>query len=74
MLRNASSTRVIKSWRVLAGKVASWVELSVYVEGCQRHVITYNITGASPAYVETLIESLNININNLLYELGRIPR
>lgn len=73
MLRNVSSTRVVKRWRAHTSRVASWLHLDVYCEGVTGFSATYNITGASPVYVEALIERLNININNLLYELGRIP-
>lgn len=74
MQQNVNSSKVTKQWRVVAGKVASWVELTVYFEGRQSHILAANITGASPVYVEGLIERLNININTLLYELRRIPR
>jgi hypothetical protein len=45
------------------------------VGGSDLSVIqVHDITGASPTYVEELVERLNIQINTMLYELGRIPR
>ena len=72
--RGASLNRVHKRWRIVTGEVSSWIEVSVWASGHQFQQYSHNITGASPAYVEALVERLNIHINNLLYELGRIPR
>ena len=66
--------RVRKTWHTVVGE-AGYQHLVLSVGGAGLSVIqVYDITGASPAYVEALVERLNIHINNMLYELGRIPR
>ncbi len=48
--------------------------MSVISDGKHEMWYCVNITGASPAYVEAMVEELNIRINEMLYNLGRIPR
>lgn len=76
MQPSASSSKVLKQWGVGVSDYAkeAWLGLIVFQAGRQCYHVSVNITGASPAYVEALVERLNIHINNLLYELGRIPR
>lgn len=76
MQRDVSSSKVLKQWGVGVSYYAkeTWLGLIVFQAGRQCYHVSVNITGASPAYVEALVERLNIHINNLLYELGRIPR
>lgn len=75
MQANANSKTVRKQWRVWDfpnGDRAVHVDIRIY------NVLTWAgtvyITGASPAYVEALVEELNITANAMLYNLGRIPR
>lgn len=76
MRRDVSSSKVIKQWGVSVSDYTkeTWLGLVVFQAGRQCYHVSVNITGASPAYVEALVERLNIHINNLLYELRRIPR
>lgn len=69
MQQNVSSSKVIKQWEVLHEQLIVTVTRPGITIVCSR-----SIRGASPAYLESMIERLNIHVNNLLYELGRIPR
>lgn len=72
--QNVNSSKVVKSWRVVRGSMGTqWLECIAYQRTRQCHSFTANITGASPVYVEGMVERLNIQINTLLYELGRVP-
>lgn len=64
--------KVTKRWYTVGGEGYRRLILSVDAEPSVVYI--QNIDGASPAYVEELVERLNIHINNLLYELRRIPR
>jgi hypothetical protein len=49
----------------------------VHVDDCSHakfHTYDVDITGMSPAHVQRVVEELNIHINNLLFNLSRIPR
>lgn len=73
MQANANSSTARKQWRVWHfqnGKRA--VRVDVRVSNVLTWAATVNITGASPAYVEALVEELNITANAMLYNLGRI--
>lgn len=75
MQANANSSTVRKEWLCndLAGRPTLF--LSVGKAGYLPTLMAaIDITGASPAYVEELIEELNIRANEMLYNLGRIPR
>ena len=46
----------------MAGGASSWIEVSVWASGHQFQQYNHNITGASPAYVEALVERLNLSL------------
>lgn len=73
MQANANSSTARKQWRVWHfpnGDRA--VRVDVRISKVLTWAATVNITGVSPAYVETLVEELNITANAMLYNLGRI--
>ena len=76
MQQNANSSKARKEWEVqqLPHQDRLLVVRTRLPNQYIWHTTCAVITGASPAYVEELVERLNIHINNLLYELGRIPR
>ena len=74
MQQNVSSSKARKEWRVKQQHERTFVGVVVRHKDQFLWGGAFDITGASPAYVEAMIERLNIHINNLLYELGRIPR
>lgn len=73
MQANANSSTARKQWRVWHfpnGGCA--VRVDIRISNVLTWAATVNITGASPAYVEALVEELNISANTMLYNLGRI--
>lgn len=73
MQANANSKTARKQWRVWHfpnGDCA--VRVDIRISNALTWAATVNITGASPAYVEALVEELNITANAMLYNLGRI--
>lgn len=70
MQANTNSSTVRKEWRVQHfpnGGCA--VHVDIRVSEALAWTAIVNITGASPAYVETLVEELNITANTMLYNL-----
>jgi len=74
MQHDASLNKVRKEWSVAHHGDSAWLDFVAYRHGKLCHSSFIDITGASPAYVAGLVERLNIHVNNLLYELGRIPQ
>lgn len=73
MQANASSKTGHKFWCVVAADGHMYLRLVFGTTGCAHNVVqAHDITGASPAYVEALVEELNISANTMLYNLGRI--
>ena len=73
MQANANSSTARKQWCVWHfpnGDCA--VRVDIRISNVLTWAATVNITGASPAYVEELVEELNITANTMLYNLGRI--
>lgn len=73
MRANANSSTARKQWCVWHfpnGDCA--VRVDIRISRVLTWAATVNITGASPAYVEALVEELNITANAMLYNLGRI--
>lgn len=71
---NANSSTARKQWRTCDWEFGHWLFVTVDYGGVDTLDVWHNITGASPAYVEALVEELNIRINEMLYNLGRISR
>ena len=70
MQRDVSSSKVRKQWAVFHYHLTLMVTLNPSTTiVCSRYVL-----GASPAYLESMIEELNIEINAMLYALERIPQ
>lgn len=75
MQANANSSTARKEWLCNAPTGRPTLFLSVGKDGfLPTLTAAIDITGASPAYVEALVEELNISANEMLYNLGRIPR
>lgn len=77
MQANASSKMARKEWRVLHLAPAGAYLLQVAVrhnEAPVWHHYQLEVTGASQAYLEAVIEELNIQINAAIYNLGSIQR
>lgn len=75
MQANANFSTARKQWCVWHfpnGNCA--VRVNIHISKVLTWAATVNITGASPAYVEALVEELNIRANEMLYNLGRISR
>lgn len=70
---NANSSTGRKKWRVHRYQ-DTFLEVQYLIADGHDFYYAHNITGASPAYVEALVEELNIHINEMLYNLGRIAR
>lgn len=73
MQANTNSSTVRKQWCVWhfpSGDCA--VRVDIRISNVLTWGATVNITGASPAYVEALVEELNIAANAMLYNLRRI--
>ena len=68
---SVSSKTARKRWGVLYYEDSPFLNLEVQFD---EHLVEYvmAIEGASPAYVEALVEELNITANAMLYNLGRI--
>lgn len=73
MQANVNSSTGRKKWRV-RHYYDTFLEVRYLNASGQEFYYVHDITGASPAYVEALVEELNIRINEMLYNLGRIPR
>lgn len=70
MQQNVNSSKVRKQWAVSHYHLTLLVTPSPSTTiVCSRYVL-----GASPAYLESMIEELNIETNAMLYALERIPR
>ena len=72
-VNSSTAHRVIKKWRVRHYR-DNFLTVAVIFDGKHEMWYSVNITGASPAYVEAVVEELNIRINEMLYNLGRIAR
>lgn len=71
MQANASSKTAYKEWRVVHGFLCVAVK---HADAPVWHRYQVEVTGASPAYLEEVVEELNIHINEAVYNLGRILR
>lgn len=73
MQANANSKTVHKFWHTVTLDGRLYLR---FIFGTTSHAHSvaqaHDITGASPAYVEALVEELNISANTMLYNLGRI--
>lgn len=73
MRTNASSKMARKQWCVWHFPNGDYaVRVDIRIANVLTWAATVNITGASPAYVEALVEELNICANAMLYNLGRV--
>lgn len=70
MQQNVNSSKVRKQWAVFHDHLT----LLVAPSPSTTIVCSRSVLGASPAYLESMIEELNIEINAMLYALERIPR
>lgn len=70
MQQNVSSSKALKRWAVFHG----YLTVLVAPRPSSTIVCSRSVLGASPAYLESMIEELNIEINAMLYALERIPR
>ena len=74
MQANASSKMAYKEWCVVnIGAYLLCVSVK-HADALVWHRYMVNVTGASPAYLETVIEELNILINATIYNLRSIHR
>ena len=71
MQANASSKTVRKRWSTYRARGKHYLSISVDSDGALSGY-AIEITGASPAYVEAVVEEMNIRINEMLYNLWRI--
>ena len=71
MQANASSKTAYKEWCVVHGFLCVAVK---HADAPVWHRYMVEVTGASPAYLEEVVEELNIYINEAVYNLGRILR
>lgn len=71
MQANASSKMAHKEWCVVHGFLCVSVK---HADALVWHRYMVDVTGASPAYLETVIEELNILINATIYNLRSIHR
>lgn len=72
---NTNSSMARKEWRVLhiAPAGAYLLQVAVTCLGAPVwHYYQVDVTGASQAYLETVIEELNIQINTTIYNLRGI--
>lgn len=75
MQANVNSSTVTKEWACVNLGGTLTLFLSGGTTGrLPTAMYAVDITGASPAYVEAVVEELNIRINEMLYNLGRIAR
>ena len=73
MQANANSSTARKQWCVWYFSNGDYaVRVDIRISNVLTWAVTVNITGASPAYVEALVEELNITANAMLYNLGRV--
>jgi len=70
-VNSSTAPRVIKKWRVRHYR-DNFLTVVVIFDGKHEMWYSVNITGASPAYVEAVVEELNIRVNDMMYNLGRI--
>lgn len=68
---NASSKTAYKEWCVVHGFLCVAVK---HADAPVWHRYQVEVTGASPAYLEGVVEELNIHINEAVYNLRRILR
>lgn len=71
MQANASSKTAHKFWSTFRIDDTRYLTLGVEIK---HHELDFavDITGASPAYVEAVVEELNIRVNEMIYNLKRI--
>lgn len=70
---DASSKKAHKTWLVV-GSPNGPVLLCSYHHQYGAGLLREDIGGCCPAHVEAIVEELNIRANEMLYNLGRIPR
>ena len=68
-----SNKKASKFWHVIRGDHSVIIQLVVTFSNWDNLYYYANITGASPAYIEQTIEELNLAVNELEYNLSRIP-
>ena len=75
MQADAVSKRALKQWYVKRTPAATITILCLRVIFPNKDDLFYYaaVHGASPAYVEQTIEELNLSVNELEYNLSRIP-
>ena len=73
MQADAVSKRALKQWYVKRTPVATILCLRVIFPNKDDLFYYANLSGASPAYIEQTIEELNLAVNELEYNLSRIP-
>lgn len=71
MLANVNSKMARKFWCTFRTKNTHYMSFSVDM-GHHELDFSVDITGASPVYVEAVVEEMNIRMNEMLYNLGRI--
>ena len=72
MQANANSKTEHKFWSCKVSRIGQlYLEVHFHRDRTVLSCST-NISGASPAYVEALIEEKNIHMNEMMYNLGRI--
>lgn len=75
MQANANFKTAHKEWRIVHLPAPGIYLLHVSVRHTEAHVwhnYQVEVTGASQAYLETVIEELNIHINEAIYNLRRL--
>lgn len=76
MQADAVSKKALKHWRILPPWAAGHthtLQLEVTFPNHDKLYYYANLSGASPAYIEQTIEELNLAVNELEYNLARIP-
>ena len=77
MQANANSKtarKPYKHWRVVRSPTGEPCIECAFVTGHSMLTYVERVGGASPVYIEAVVEELNIRINEMLYNLGRIAR
>jgi len=68
-----SNKKAFKQWYIKRTPVATILCLQVIFPNKDDLFYYAAVHGASPAYVEQVIEELNLSVNELEYNLSRIP-
>ena len=73
MQADAVSKKALKQWYIKRTPAATILCLRVIFPNKDDLFYYAAVHGASPAYVEQTIEELNLSVNELEYNLSRIP-